>query len=162
MRPKLTFLKKIDKILEPLLEEGGYELIDSTFHRTENGWTLRFLMDRVGGITIDECVKLSKEVRHLIEVEDIPQIQAYDYYLEVSSPGLERPLTKERDFVRFCGRKVKVKTVSSVLSSDPSRKNFQGKLVACDKGEITLSLEGQGDVKISLEDIDKAQLVYEG
>jgi len=162
MRPKLTFLKKIDKILEPLLEEGGYELIDSTFHRTENGWTLRFLMDRVGGITIDECVKLSREVRHLIEVEDIPQIQVYDYYLEVSSPGLERPLTKERDFVRFCGRKVKVKTVSSVLSSDPSRKNFQGKLVACDKGEITLSLEGQGDVKISLEDIDKAQLVYEG
>src|SRR3989338_3705160 len=162
MRSKLTFLKKIDKILEPLLEEGGYELIDSTFHRTENGWTLRFLMDRVGGITIDECVKLSREVRHLIEVEDIPQIQVYDYYLEVSSPGLERPLTKERDFVRFCGRKVKVKTVSSVLSSDPSRKNFQGKLVACDKGEITLSLEGQGDVKISLEDIDKAQLVYEG
>ncbi len=162
MRAKLTFLKKIDKILEPLFEEGGHELIDSTFHRTENGWTLRFLVDRVGGVSIQECAKLSREIRLLIEVEDIPQIQIYDYYLEVSSPGLERPLTKEADFVKFCGRKVKVKTVSSVLSSDPSRKNFQGELVACDKGDITLRLEDKGDVTISLEDIDKASLVYEG
>ena len=160
MRPKADFLQKIDKMLQPLFEEGGYELVDSTFYRTENGWTLRFLVDRVGGVTIDECVKLSKEVRHLIEVEDIPHIQAYNYYLEVSSPGLNRPLTKETDFVKFCGQKVKVKTLSSVLSSDPSRKNFQGELVACDKGKITLRLEGQGDVTISLEDVDKAHLVY--
>lgn len=90
----------------PLLADLGMELVEVQFRREGQGWVLRFFIDREGGVTVDDCAAVSREIGAYLEAEDCID---HAYVLEVSSPGLERPLKRPQDFVRFAGRRVRVR-----------------------------------------------------
>lgn len=95
----------LTRLALPVVAGVGCELVELQFRRELSGWVLRLIIDRENGVGIDDCSRISREIAHLLEVED-PIEQAYT--LEVSSPGLDRPLKRERDFLRCKGKKAKV------------------------------------------------------
>jgi len=98
-------VQRLTKLVGPVAEDFGCELVELQFRREASGWVLRIVIDKENGVGIDDCSRISREVAHFLEVED-PIEQSYS--LEVSSPGLDRPLKRERDFVRCKGKKAKV------------------------------------------------------
>ncbi|MFC4161167.1 ribosome maturation factor RimP [Chitinimonas lacunae] len=134
-------------LLESTLPGMGYELVD--LELAHNG-LVRVFIDKSEGITLDDCVTVSNHLTHLFTVENI------DYErLEVSSPGLDRPLKKEADFVRFAGQQVKIKLR---LPLD-GRKNIQGELRGMLDGAVQVATGPESIVSIPLTQIDKARLV---
>lgn len=101
-----SVIASVQEFTEPLLADMGLELVDIEYRREGHGWVLRFFIDKEGGVTLDDCAAVSREIGAYLEVED-PIGHAYN--LEVSSPGLERPLKKKQDFERFAGRKARIK-----------------------------------------------------
>ncbi|MDO4878013.1 MAG: ribosome maturation factor RimP [Neisseria sp.] len=135
----------IQPLLDKTLPGLGCELVD--FELTAQG-TLRIFIDKEGGINIEDCATVSNHLSRLFAVEGV------DYKnLEISSPGLDRPLKKAADFARFAGHEAKVKTRLPV----DGRKNFAGRIEGCENDTLTLSLDGQ-TVQIGLDNIDKARL----
>lgn len=134
-------------LLESTLPAMGYELVD--LELAHNG-LVRVFIDKSGGIALDDCVTVSNHLTHLFTVENID----YDR-LEVSSPGLDRPLKKEADFVRFAGEQVKIKLR---LPLD-GRKNLQGELKGVVDGAVQVALGPESIVSVPLTQIDKARLV---
>lgn len=153
---------KIEQLVDPLLEELGLELVDIEYRRESQGWVLRFFLDKEGGITLDDCAAASRQISSLLDVEDfIPNT----YNLEVSSPGLERPLKKRGDFERFSGHRVKIKTIDPIDPDGHSkrRKTFTGVLDGVEGDEVILELDGRTAVRvhIRLQNIDAAHLVLD-
>ncbi|SSY70876.1 ribosome maturation factor RimP [Alysiella crassa] len=137
----------LQQILETTLPGLGYELVD--FELTAQG-TLRVFIDNENGITVEDCATVSNHLSRLFMVEDV------DYKnLEISSPGLDRPLKKAADFVRFAGSQIKLKTRLPV----EGQKNFIGKLDGFDETTqiITMSFDGK-TVAIELPNVDKARI----
>lgn len=146
------------QIAEPILRQEGLELIDVEYAREGGRWVLRLYIDKPGakpgeGVGIDDCQRASHAVETAIEVEDIVP---HEYSLEVSSPGIERPLTKPEHFARFVGSKVRIKTFGPMF--DPPRKSFAGVLVAFEEDTAEVEVEGAGRFKIPRKDIAKANL----
>lgn len=140
----------IGALLESTLAGLGYELVDLEQASHGRSKLLRLFIDKPGGVNIDDCTFVSNHVSRLLAVE-----LDYDYSrLEVSSPGLDRPLKKEADFARFVGEQVKVKLR---VPFEGSRK-FSGKLVGVENGVVKLDVEG-AVVSVSLDNLDKARLV---
>jgi ribosome maturation factor RimP len=134
-------------LLEKTVTQLGYELVD--LEMSNRGKLLRLFIDKPEGVTIDDCTLVSHQVSHLLAVEhDVD----YDR-LEVSSPGLDRVLKKEKDFERFAGERIKLKLRIPV----EGRKNHVGKLVGLESGEIMLEKEGQA-LRIALANVEKARL----
>lgn len=152
-------VNRVRNQLEPVFDDLGFEFVDLEYKREPQGQILRIFIDKPGGVTLDDCVSVSREVGSLLEVEDpIPGT----YRLEVSSPGLDRPLKKPADFERFAGQKVKVKTR---VKMDPDqrgheRKTFQGTLLGLDRGGVRIMQTDKrgGEIVVALEDISKANL----
>jgi len=136
-----------------ILEPQGVELVEVEYRREGGQWVLRLFVDRPGGITLDDCAKVSRQVGDLLEVTDPID---HPYTLEVSSPGLDRPLRSERDFERYRGRQVRIKTFAPV----EGRKRFHGKLVGLREGKVEVEVEGRL-YAISREAISKANLDVE-
>lgn len=161
MAPK-TVLDKIRALVLPVLEEKGRELVDVEYQREGQGWVLRLYIDQPGGVTLDACVEVSREVGVLLEVED-PIETAYN--LEVSSPGLDRPLTKPADFERFSGRLAKIKTRKAIDVDGKGRgqKTFIGNLEGTCNGKVVLELKDKKGFRLEVpfEDIEKANLEIE-
>ncbi|MFH6973667.1 ribosome maturation factor RimP [Neisseria sp. 23W00296] len=135
----------IQNLLDKTLPGLGYEPVD--FEMTPQG-TLRVFIDKEGGITVEDCVTVSNHLSRLFIVEDV------DYKnLEISSPGLDRPLKKAADFARFAGQEAKIKTRLPV----EGQKNFIGRIESCDGETVTLSSDGK-TAAIALDNIDKARL----
>jgi ribosome maturation factor RimP len=151
--PAQRIIEKVSGLVNPILEEGDYELVDVVFLTEHGRWVLRLYVDKEGGVTLDDCVALSREIGDLLDVEDMIE---QEYVLEVSSPGLDRPLTREKDFIRFTGEKIKVKL------SEPmkGRRKFVGLLKQVEGGAIHLDVDG-APVEIPLDAVQKANLVYE-
>ncbi len=125
----------VEKVTAPVVEELGYELVDVEFVKEGGRHILRFYIDKPEGILHDDCELVSRELDALLdEIDPIPQ----NYYLEVSSPGLERPLKKTRDFIRFKDRMIKVTTFVPV----EGRKKLIGKLLGLEDGNIILEVKG--------------------
>ena len=135
-------------VVELTLAGMGFELVDA--RASGGGRHLSILIDRPGGITVDHCADVSRHLTRVFEVEGID----YDR-LEVSSPGLDRPLRKAADFARFAGNKVDVRMRTPDASG---RKRFTGLLRGADGAVATLEVEGQ-DVALNVDDIDRARLV---
>ncbi|CAK8715706.1 Ribosome maturation factor RimP [Candidatus Electrothrix laxa] len=147
-------IKAVEDFATPLLEEMGLELVEVQF-RQESGWILRLFVDRVEGVNVDDCASVSRQVATYLEVEDIIR---HAYTLEVSSPGAERPLKRVEEFIRFSGKKIRVKL------SDPvdNQRVFCGILTGVDKekNSITLAVDGS-DAKqmvIDLRAVARARL----
>jgi ribosome maturation factor RimP len=134
------------KLVDTTVNGLGYELVD--FERSGRG-LLRVLIDKPEGISVDDCQTVSNQLTRLFLVENVD----YDR-LEVSSPGLDRPLKKEADFVRFAGQKAQLK----VRMPMAGRKNFAGVIVAVRDGILQLDVDGS-PVEIELSNLDKARLV---
>lgn len=153
---KQTVEAKVRTVAEPILEAEGVELVDLEYVREKEGWVLRLFIDKQGGVGIEDCTAASHAVETAIDVEDfIPN----EYSLEVSSPGLNRPLRKPEHFQKAMGKKVKVKTYGPI--GDPPRKNFTGVLSGADGTGVTVEVEGAGAFQIPLKEIAKANLEYE-
>ena len=128
----------------------GYELVD--LQASNGGRLLRLFIDKPGGVNIDDCAALSRQLSRVLEVEGV------DYErLEVSSPGLDRPLRKAQDFARFAGQKADVRMRTPDAAG---RRRFVGVLKGADQGRVSMELDGQ-TVALALEDIDRARLVPE-
>ncbi len=144
-------------LLETTLTGLGYELVD--MERTAQGRMMRVYIDKPvgtggdkpGGINLDDCAAVSNHLSRVLLVENV----RYER-LEVSSPGLDRPLKKERDFVRFAGQKVRVK----LRVPQAGQRNFAGVLLDARAGKVELDVEGK-TVQFDLTNLDKARLVPE-
>lgn len=135
-------------IVESTLAGMGFELVDTQV--SGGGRLLRIFIDRPGGITVDHCAEVSRQLTRVFAVEGI------DYErLEVSSPGLDRPLRKAADFARFAGSKVDVRMRTPDASG---RRRFTGLLRGADGGVATVQVEGH-DVALNVDDIERARLV---
>jgi ribosome maturation factor RimP len=152
-------LATIETLVMPILTELGMELVDLEFRREGRSWFLRLFIDKPGGVTLDDCAEVSREVSAILEVED--PIEAA-YRLEVSSPGIDRPLKKPADFERFAGQLIKLRT-RSLLDPDlrgHQRKTFVGELCGLDGNAVRLRQTDKrgGEISIPLSEIDKANL----
>lgn len=135
-------------VLEPTIVGLGYELVD--LEMSNRGRLLRIFIDKPGGVAVEDCVLVSNQVSRLLAVE-----LDFDYeHLEVSSPGLDRPLKKEADFQRFCGEKAQIKLRAPLNG----RKNFVGVLRGAESGVLSLEVDG-ALLAIELANLDKARLV---
>jgi ribosome maturation factor RimP len=152
MVPK-EIVERVRAIADPLLMNEGMELVEVDYRREARGWVLRLTIDKEGGITLDDCSRVSQEVGRELDVEDF--ISA-PYVLEVSSPGLTRPLKSEKDFIKHCNRLIKLRTVDPIKS----RQQFKGKLLGVSNNQIELETE-EGIVQIPLAKIAKANLEIE-
>jgi ribosome maturation factor RimP len=146
-------LGKIRQIAEPILVSEGMELVDIEYRREPGGRVLRLIIDHEGGVTVDDCASVSREIDRNLDVEDL---LPGPYNLEISSPGLNRPLKKESDFHRFTNRLIKVKTAFAI----DAKKTFRGKLVSCRHGLVEIESDGSV-VQIPLDHVVKANLEYE-
>lgn len=150
---KASVIQSVEELVEPVLSSEGLELVDVQYQKEGKSWRLKIFIDKEGGVAIEDCARVSRQVADLIEVENI--IGA-DHTLEVSSPGLDRPLKTKRDFLRFKGRKIQAATFSPLNG----QRKFKG--VIKDFHEETLHLQTQmGLVKILLDNIAKARLEIE-
>jgi len=136
----------LQQLVEKTLGGLGYELVD--LERSTKGRLLRVFIDKPGGITLDDCGAVSNHLSRVLTVEDVD----YDR-LEISSPGLDRPLRKESDFVRFAGQRARVKVRVPI----DGQRNFVGVLRQAAAGRVELEVEGR-TVTIDLANLDRARL----
>ncbi len=149
----------VTRIAQPILESMGLELVDIEFGRVGPDAVLRLFIDKEGGVLLDDCAGLSRELSMILDVEDVI---ACNYTLEVSSPGLDRPLKKQSDYDRFAGRLVKIRTYQPFLDdSGNKRKTFLGKLDGLVDGVVKMTLNEGQTASIPLEQVAKANLEFE-
>lgn len=143
-------ITSVESFARPVLDDMGLELVEVQFRRESAGWLLRLFIDREDGVNVDDCASVSRQISAYLEVEDLIE---HAYSLEVSSPGLERPLKKKEDFVRFTGRKARIKLKEPI----DGQRVFFGLLGAVDENTITLLVDGQ-QMKIDLDVVARARL----
>ena len=136
--------------VEPTLAGMGFELVDA--QASNRGRFLRIFIDKPGGITVDDCADVSRHLARYFAVEGVD----YDR-LEVSSPGLDRPLCKAADFVRFAGHKAEVKMLQPQADG---RKRFVGLLLGVEDGVLSMQVDG-ARVALELEGVERAKLVLD-
>ncbi|MBT8081158.1 MAG: ribosome maturation factor RimP [Gammaproteobacteria bacterium] len=143
--------EELAKLLEPTITRMGYELVDLEARLAGKGGLVRLYIDKPDGIDLDDCEKVSLAVSALLDVEDpVPG----NYNLEVSSPGLDRKLTKVEHFQRFAGETVKVQMRFPI----DGRRRFRGTLVTSDEDNIVVEVDGE-PYRLPLKTIDTARLV---
>jgi ribosome maturation factor RimP len=161
---KKDVLSAAEAALGPLVHAEGYELVDLEYVRELSGWVLRLFIDRPGrdaaskegAVGLEDCARVSHAVETTLDVEDLVP---HAYSLEVSSPGLNRPLRRPEHFARVVGKRVKVKTYGPV--GQPPRKSFTGTLADISASDITVEVEGGGAFHIPFRDIAKANLEFQ-
>jgi ribosome maturation factor RimP len=140
----------LENVVQPVVTGMGYELVD--LQASNGGRLLRLFIDKAGGVGLEDCAAVSRQLSRVLEVEGI------DYErLEVSSPGLDRPLRKGADFARFAGHKAEVRMRTPDATG---RRRFVGVLRGAQDGQVEMELEGH-KVQLALEDVERARLVPE-
>jgi len=142
---------KVSAFAEELLPSMGLELVEVQFRREQNGWVLRVFIDANDGVTLEHCSRVSRELSDFLDVEDLIE---HKYNLEVSSPGLERKLFKIDDFLRFSGRKVKIK----LQQEHDGQKIFVGEITSVQGDEIVLTLEDGKKLEFTFAMLNSARL----
>jgi len=145
-------MRDLTDLFQPVVESMGYELVGVEFLGSSGYGTLRVYIDRDEGVNLDDCAAISHQVSGILDVEE-PIAQAYD--LEISSPGIDRPLFKITDFERYSGRIAKLKLAVGLRG----RKNFKGRLTGVtDSKWVTIEVDGE-QFDLPYADIAKANLV---
>jgi ribosome maturation factor RimP len=144
----------VRSLAEPILIDRGLELVDVEFQRETQGWILRLYIDRLGGVTLEDCQKVSEELGDHLDVADVID---HPYSLEVSSPGLDRPLTRDADFVRYAGKPARIVTHEPI----EGQRNFRGRLAGLVDGAVLLALADGRQVRIPRDLMAKARLEIE-
>jgi ribosome maturation factor RimP len=149
-------------LAEPYVRDAGFDLIEVQYGREPSGWVVRLFIDApaapdagaaiaAGKVGLDDCERVSRDVSAALDVADIVP---HAYQLEVSSPGLDRPLRRERDFARFVGESARIRLIDGV----EGRRNFHGTLRAAKDGRVEIACDGRS-YTIPIDDIQKANLV---
>ncbi len=147
-------MRDLSALFEPVIDSMGYELVGIEFIGGGGHGTLRVYIDRDEGVSVDDCALISHQISGILDVEE-PIQQAYD--LEISSPGIDRPLFKIGDFERFAGHTAKIKLAVAL----EGRKNFRGELLGvADPGLVTIEVDGER-FDLPYADIARANLVGE-
>ena len=145
--------RRVEEIADSLLKDEGLELVDLEYRREGRRWVLRLFIDKEGGVTVEDCATVSRELGDILDAKDaIPEA----YVLEVSSPGLNRRVRKRKDFSRFAGRKVEVR----LTALQDGRRKIVGNILGVE-GEAVVVAAPEATYSIALEDIARATLVYE-
>jgi len=142
-------VEKVKKLIDNLLRDKAIELVDITYKRESGGMVLRLLVDKEGGIMLDECTSLNEEIGDMLDREETIFER---YNLEISSPGLDRPLKTRRDFERVMGKEIYVHTYSPIND----KRDYKGVIKFVDDEKVIV-----GDTEISLDKISKAKLKIE-
>lgn len=144
-------LNHLWQLFEPVVDGMGYELVEIEYQPNPKHGVLRLYIDSEAGIQVEDCGRVSQQISALIDVEDpLPG----SFNLEISSPGLDRPLRKQQDFIRFAGETAKVKT----SMPQHGQRNFTGRISGIDGDALVLECEDKV-VRLPLSTIDKARLV---
>lgn len=155
--PENSYRDRIIALVEPAVEAEGLELVELECLRMKTRWLVRIFIDREGGATLDDCTAVSHQVGDLLNVHDLPP---GPYTLEVSTPGLDRPLTRDKDFEKYRGSRVRIRTREPVEGS----RNFLGTCVDYEmeggRRIVTVDVDGR-TVRIDRDNIQKANLEYE-
>jgi ribosome maturation factor RimP len=144
-------MERVRAIALPLLQELGLDLVDVEFRREAGGWVLRLYLDKRGGVTLGDCQRVSEELSDLLDIEGLVD---HPYSLEVSSPGLNRPLAREADFLRFVGQRARVRTSQAIAG----QRRFLGILKGYEAGQVVLERDDGTTVLIPHGLISKASL----
>ena len=145
-----ALVKEVEELASPLLDKESVELVEILYRRESGKMVLRFLVDVPGGITLAECARLNNEIGKVLDESNMPLA---NYLLEVSSPGLDRPIKTVKDFLRAVGKKVRL-----LYSKDGREKvTYIGEVKSGDNESVTLAMEGKEEV-IPIDKIVKARL----
>jgi len=146
-------LELVKRVTLPVVQEAGLELVDVEYAKEGGRYYLRIFIDKPGGVRIEDCQHVSEKIDRLLdELDPIPQ----SYFLEVSSPGIDRPLKKAGDYIRFAGRLARVKTFSPV----EGRRKFTGRIVGMHGEDVVMQVEGK-EMSIPFKQIASARLEVE-
>lgn len=154
MTKREEYEQKTEKLLEPIMEANHFELVDVEYVKEGGSWYLRAYIDKPGGITVDDCEIVNRALGDLLDRDDFIE---ESYILEVSSPGLGRPLKKERDFERSRGGEVEIRTYRMV----EKQKEFRGILKAWDKETVTIEEEEGQERVFERENIALIRLAFD-
>ena len=150
-------IAKLRALIEPVVEDAGYELVRLSLF-DQPSLTLQIMVEdpATGQMLVDDCARLSRKISALLdEVDPIPD----EYMLEVSSPGIDRPLTRDKDYARWAGHVARIEMKDAVQVNGADRRRFQGHLIGLDGDDILIAIEGLGETRLPLSGVDKAKLV---
>lgn len=146
-------IEKIEKIVTPVVNEMGLSLVDIEYMQDGGYWYVRIYVENLNGeITLEECAAISGKID-----EDVDKLIEQRFFLEVSSPGIERPLKKIEDFIRFKGEKIKI----SLKHKINDKKSFEGIITECKDNIIFLEIEEENIIEIPFSEVKKANIIYE-
>ncbi|MHB8827974.1 MAG: ribosome maturation factor RimP [Syntrophales bacterium] len=151
-----TYEQQIELLAEPLIVADKLELVFVECLKMKTRWLVRIYIDKPGGVTVDDCAQVSDKLGDLLDVHDVPPGQ---YTLEISSPGLDRPLHRDKDFLKYCGSRVHVR----LLEKLEGRRDLRGELIAYEDSDagkvIVMSVDGQA-LRIPRGKVARANLEY--
>ena len=153
MSRREEYEKRAEELLAPIVELNGFELVDVEYVKEAGTWYLRAYIDKEGGIAVDDCEVISRQLGDWLDKEDFIDDS---YILEVSSPGLGRPLKKERDFERSLGEEVEIRLYKALNK----QKEFTGILKAYDKETVTIET-AEGELVFNRSDIALIRLAFD-
>ena len=154
MTKREEYEQKTEEILQPIVDANGFELVDVEYVKEGGTWYLRAYIDKPGGITVDDCELVSRAANDILDEKDFIDEA---YILEVSSPGLGRPLKKEKDFARSLGEEVEVRTYRAI----DRQKEFIGILKDYDKDTVTIEYEDGETMTFDKADIALIRLAFD-
>ena len=135
MSKRETYETRTEELITPILDRMNFELVDVEYVKEGGTWYLRAYIDKEGGITVNDCEAVAREMNEILDKEDFVEDS---YVFEVSSPGLGRPLKKEKDYVRSMGKEVEIRTYRAINRE----KEFYGILSAYDENTVTINPDG--------------------
>lgn len=154
MSKRESYEARTEELLTPIIERMNFELVDVEYVKEGGTWYLRAYIDKEGGITVNDCEAVAREMNEILDREDFVEDS---YVFEVSSPGLGRPLKKEKDYVRSMGKEVEIRTYRAINRE----KEFYGILAAYDDASVTIEQESGEKLTFEKSDIALIRLAFD-
>ena len=154
MSKRETYETRTEELITPLLARMNFELVDVEYVKEGGTWYLRAYIDKEGGITVNDCEAVAREMNEILDREDFVEDS---YVFEVSSPGLGRPLKKEKDYIRSMGKEVEIRTYRAINRE----KEFYGILSAYDENTVTIKTEDGTEMTFEKSDIALIRLAFD-
>ena len=154
MGKKETYEARAEALLTPILDRFGFELVDVEYVKEGSSWYLRGYIDKEGGITVEDCADVSRIFSDKLDEEDFIEDS---YIMEISSPGLGRPLKKEKDYARSMGKELEIRTYRAVNRE----REFYGILTAYDADSVTIEIEDGSEMTFQKSDIALIRLAFD-
>lgn len=154
MSKREDYEARTEALLLPIMEEMNFELVDVEYVKEGSTWYLRAYIDKEGGITVNDCEAVARRMNDLLDEKDFI---ADSYVFEVSSPGLGRPLKKEKDYIRSMGKEVEIRTYRAINRE----KEFYGILSAYDENTVTIKTEDGTEMTFEKSDIALIRLAFD-